>query len=79
MILAAALLLAQSFFGTLPIDGIRCDQSEGAVEHIHAQLQLYDKGHAVKIPANIGISQSAGFMIDGFMNMHLPSEARNWK
>ncbi len=46
---------AQSMFGGLPIDGIQCNQSEGAVEHIHTHVQLFEHGHAVTIPANVGI------------------------
>lgn len=53
------MVVAQSFFGTLPIDGIRCDRTEGAVEHVHIDLQLYDRGRAVTVPANIGIPQGA--------------------
>jgi hypothetical protein len=78
-ILALLTILVAQGFGSLPIDGIRCDQSEGAVEHIHAQLQLYDKGHAVKIPANIGIAQSAGCLYwihthtdDGYIHIESP-------
>lgn len=52
-------LLAQAFFGTLPIDGISCDRQEGAVEHVHVDLQLYARGRRVGVPADIGISQSA--------------------
>jgi hypothetical protein len=51
--------LAQSFFGSLPIDGITCDRAEGSVEHIHTQLQLYNRGRPEVIPAQIGMSQSA--------------------
>ena len=78
-ILALLTILVAQGFGSLPIDGIRCDQSEGAVEHIHAQLQLFDKGHAVKIPANIGISQTAGCLYwvhthtdDGYIHIESP-------
>lgn len=56
--LATIVLIAQSFFGTLPIDGIRCDAAEGSVEHIHAQLQLFDRGRAIAVPAQIGMPQS---------------------
>ncbi len=49
--------VAQSFFGGLPIDGIHCDRQEGAAEHVHAALRLYDRGRAVTIPASIGIPQ----------------------
>jgi hypothetical protein len=54
-----SILVAQSLFGGLPVDGIQCNQSEGAVEHIHTQLQLFQRGTAVIVPANIGISQAA--------------------
>ena len=53
--LASPTWLAQSFFGNLPIDGISCDRAEGAVEHIHAQLQLFNLGHAAVVPAHIGM------------------------
>lgn len=77
--LFAAIIVAQSFFGGLPIDGIHCDQMEGAVEHIHAQLQLYDRGHAVKIPQGIGIPDGAGCLYwvhthsaDGYIHIESP-------
>ncbi|HEY1655805.1 MAG TPA: hypothetical protein VGF86_11880 [Candidatus Tumulicola sp.] len=56
----AALVVAQSFFGGLPIDGIACNANEGAVEHIHAHLQIFDRGKPVAVPANIGIPAGAG-------------------
>lgn len=59
MLFFAAALLAQSFFGTLPIDGIRCDREEGAVEHIHVDLQLYDRGRSVPIPSGVGMPQGS--------------------
>jgi hypothetical protein len=74
-----AVLLAQSFFGGLPIDGIRCDRVEGAVEHVHVSLQLYDRGRAVAVPANVGIPQGAGCLYwihthsaDGFIHIESP-------
>jgi hypothetical protein len=79
MVLLTIFLLAQSFFGTLPIDGIRCDRQEGAVEHIHASLQLYDRGRRVTVPAGIGISQAASCLYwlhthdtDGFIHIESP-------
>lgn len=51
---------AQNMLGGLPIDGIRCDYGEGAALHIHANLQLYDRGRAVAVPSNIGIPLGAG-------------------
>jgi hypothetical protein len=53
-------VVAQNMFGGLAIDGIRCDTMEGAVEHIHAHLQLFDHGRALTVPALIGISQVGG-------------------
>jgi hypothetical protein len=46
---------AQNIMGGLPIDGIRCDFGEGAALHIHANLQMFDRGHPVIVPGNIGI------------------------
>lgn len=54
-VLATLFLALQTMFGTLPIDGIRCDSSEGAVEHVHANLQLFERGRDVRVPADIGI------------------------
>lgn len=53
--LFAAALLAQNMFGGLPIDGIGCDTTEGALEHVHTHVQLFNRGRAVTIPSNIGI------------------------
>ncbi|MGC1380845.1 MAG: hypothetical protein WA814_07450 [Candidatus Baltobacteraceae bacterium] len=54
-----AILVAQSFFGGLPIDGIQCDRVEGAAEHVHASLQLFSHGKPVAVPSGIGIPQGA--------------------
>lgn len=74
-----SVLVAQSLFGGLPVDGIQCNQSEGAVEHIHTQLQLFSHGRAVPIPANIGISQTAACLYwihthtgDGYVHIESP-------
>jgi hypothetical protein len=74
-----AAMLAQSFFGGLPIDGIRCDRMEGTVEHIHANLQLFDRAKPVTVPASIGIPQGAGCLYwvhthtdDGFIHIESP-------
>jgi hypothetical protein len=79
MVFLSALLVAQSFFGTLPIDGIRCDREEGSLEHIHASLQLYDRGKAVTVPTNIGIPQGPDCLYwlhthasDGFIHIESP-------
>jgi len=77
--LFAAMLLAQSFFGGLPVDGIRCDATEGVVEHIHAHLQLFDRGRPLEVPAQIGIPQTGGCLYwlhthasDGIIHIESP-------
>jgi hypothetical protein len=60
--LAAALLAVAAVAGpaaaqqaALPaIDGIRCDQMEGSVFHIHQHLTLLDHGKNVPIPSDVG-------------------------
>jgi hypothetical protein len=37
-----------------PVDGIRCDQMEGSVFHIHQHLTVLDHGKAIAIPPDIG-------------------------
>jgi hypothetical protein len=79
VLFAASFMLAQSFFGGLPIDGIHCDRQEGAAEHIHAYLALFDRGRPVPIPAGIGIPQGAQCLYwlhthntDGFIHIESP-------
>jgi len=36
------------------IDGITCDQAEGAVFHIHQHLTILDRGKPVAIPSDVG-------------------------
>ena len=52
---APATPTAAPYFGALPIDGIRCDSQEGAVEHIHSHLQIFLHGKVLVVPAQIGI------------------------
>ncbi len=66
LLLAAALAVAVSttharaqMLAGLPIDGIRCDTSEGALEHVHTHLQLYARGRQVVVPALVGMPQNA--------------------
>jgi hypothetical protein len=79
MAFMTVLLIAQSFFGTLPIDGIRCDRQEGAVEHIHVNVQLFDHGRQGTIPAGVGIPQGSDCLYwihthsaDGFVHIESP-------
>ncbi|MBV8750834.1 MAG: hypothetical protein JO103_14100 [Candidatus Eremiobacteraeota bacterium] len=37
-----------------PVDGIRCDQMEGSVLHIHQHLAIYDHGKPVTVPDDVG-------------------------
>ena len=78
-LLATGLLLAQSFFGGAPIDGIQCNSMEGAVEHIHSHIAMFDRGRAVGVPAQIGIPSSASCLYwvhthsaDGFIHIESP-------
>lgn len=66
--------------GNLPIDGIRCDTMEGAVEHIHAHLQIFNRGRALEVPAQIGIMPIAGCLYwvhthsnDGIIHIESPA------
>ena len=36
------------------IDGIRCDQAEGSVFHIHQHLALFRRGRPLEIPGDVG-------------------------
>ncbi len=72
-------LVAQSYFGGLPIDGIRCDRVEGMAEHVHVALALFDRGHAVTVPADVGIPQGIGCLYwlhthaaDGMIHIESP-------
>lgn len=75
----AAPARAQSMFQGLPLDGIRCDTTEGAVQHVHAHLQLFNRGHAITVPGEIGIPQGAGCLYwvhthsdDGIIHIESP-------
>jgi hypothetical protein len=76
---------AQSMFNGLPIDGIRCDTMEGAAQHIHAQLQLFDHGRIVKVPAQIGIPKIGTCLYwlhthtaDGIIHVESPVKHRSF-
>ena len=78
--IAAPPVPAQGFFGGVPIDSIRCDRMEGAVEHIHAHLALFDRGRGVEVPAGIGIPGGANCLYwlhthrpDGFVHIESPA------
>lgn len=66
--------------GNLPIDGIRCDTMEGAVEHVHSHVQIFNRGHALEVPAQIGIMPIAGCLYwvhthsaDGIVHIEAPT------
>jgi hypothetical protein len=75
----ASFVVAQSLFGGLPIDGVGCNATEGAVEHVHAHLQIFNRGRVVEIPQGVGIAQSAGCLYwihthsaDGYIHIESP-------
>ena len=79
VLLFAALVVAQSLFGGLPIDGVECNSAEGAVEHIHTHLQIFNRGHVVAIPQGVGISQVQNCLYwihthspDGYIHIEAP-------
>ncbi len=37
-----------------PVDGIPCQSMEGAVEHIHQHVRIFDHGKPVPIPDDVG-------------------------
>ena len=52
---------------------------EGAAEHIHAHLALFDRGRAIEVPAAIGIPNGSNCLYwlhthrpDGFIHMESP-------
>ncbi|MHB8141535.1 MAG: hypothetical protein ACYDHD_09875 [Vulcanimicrobiaceae bacterium] len=70
---------AGSFFAGLPVDGIPCQAQEQVFEHIHSNLQLFDRGHQVVLPSQIGIPPGAGCLYwlhthatDGFIHVESP-------
>ncbi len=74
-----SLVVAQSLMGGLPIDGIACNANEGAAEHVHAHLQIFDRGKPVAIPADVGIPPGAGclywvhtHMAGGYIHIESP-------
>ncbi len=75
----ALLVVAQTLFGGLPIDGVQCNSAEGAVEHIHAHLQIFNHGKGVSIPQGVGISQVQNCLYwihthsgDGYIHIESP-------
>jgi len=67
----ASFVVAQSLFGGLPIDGVGCNATEGAVEHVHARLQIYNRARAVEVPQGVGIPQGAGGLY--WIHTHSPA------
>ncbi|HEY8314545.1 MAG TPA: hypothetical protein VIG51_10275 [Candidatus Baltobacteraceae bacterium] len=77
----AGIVRAQSLFGAAPIDGIQCDSMEGSAEHIHAHLQLFDRGRPVEVPAGVGIPIGGNCLYwmhthraDGIIHIESPHE-----
>jgi hypothetical protein len=53
-----------------PIKGISCDLQEGQRIHIHQHLVIFDHGHPVDIPANVG--QPTGRRCIYWLHTHTP-------
>src|ERR1700738_1691323 len=55
---AAALSCAGAAHAAVPagqaVDGIRCDQMEGSLMHIHQHLAIRDHGKPVRVPEDVG-------------------------
>ncbi|MEA2687696.1 MAG: hypothetical protein QOD51_303 [Candidatus Eremiobacteraeota bacterium] len=55
---AAALSCGAAASAAVPagqtVDGIRCDQMEGSVLHIHQHLEIRDHGKPVRVPDDVG-------------------------
>lgn len=58
MVAIVAIVFATRAQAAPTIAGIQCNQSEGAVTHIHQHLAIYDKGTPVAVPAGIGIDDA---------------------
>lgn len=79
VLLFTAMLAFQSLMGGLPIDGISCDRAEGAVEHIHSRLLLFDRAKAIEVPAQIGMPSTGQCLYwvhthtgDGYIHIESP-------
>ena len=69
------------------VNGIPCDTTEHAdatAKHIHAHLDIYFKGAAVNLPANLGISQANQCLYwlhthdaTGVMHIEAPAKAKD--
>ncbi len=53
-----------------PVDGIQCQQMEGAVFHIHQHLALFDHGKPIDIPSDVGRPLVAGCLY--WLHTHTP-------
>ncbi|HZO94276.1 MAG TPA: hypothetical protein VFB22_10975 [Candidatus Baltobacteraceae bacterium] len=81
---AAMLLGGRAATAAIPtgqtIDGIRCDQMEGSVLHIHQHLAVLDHGKPVGVPEDVGRPLIAGCFYwlhthtpDGIIHVESPS------
>jgi hypothetical protein len=50
----AAVIVAPRAQAAPTIDGVRCNPREGGIMHIHQHLALYDRGHLVPLPHDVG-------------------------
>ena len=60
-----------------PVNGIACDAMEGKRLHIHQHLVVFDHGHEIAIPAQIGIPGQCLYWVhthtpDGIIHIEAP-------
>ncbi len=75
---AAALLLAATPLAPAsaaiptgqPVGGIRCDQMEGNVLHIHQHLAIFDHGKPIRVPEDVGRPLMGGCLY--WLHTHTP-------
>jgi hypothetical protein len=79
LVLPPQAVRSQNLLSGLAIDGVRCEANEGAAEHIHTHLQLFDRSKAQTVPAGIGIPPGAGCLYwlhthsaDGIIHIESP-------
>ena len=85
MVVIVAVIFAARAQAAPTIDGIQCNQSEGAVTHIHQHLAIYDRGTTLAVPAGIGINDAQGCLFwlhthdaTGVIHVESPNQAATY-
>ena len=83
LVAAAVVAISSVARGEVPtgetIDGIRCDQDEGSLFHIHQHLTILYRGKALEVPGDVGRPVLAGCLYwlhthetDGIIHVEAP-------